>query len=192
MNSSVYACRLLQLLCGSLILIACTPSKQVVCDDAARNRARQFITQVLEQEANGLRLRELSAKDGRRVFYANVAYDPAQERSWDMIGIRNSFKVAEATCASEVPDEDGRVAAQLIDVRVQFSAGLWFDRTSYGELPASEHIYTLRLDDKFKIISRLPQPFITGKTALSVLGIEPYTAERLLALREDLARPPQQ
>jgi hypothetical protein len=84
-------------------------------------------------------------------------------------------------------DEDGRVAAQQIDVRVQFPAGIWFDRETYGELAAGEHIYTLRLDDKFKITGRLPQPFVSGKTAMSVLGNEPYTADPLLELREELA-----
>jgi hypothetical protein len=185
MNSSAYLPRLSILLCAGLLLSACKPDKQVVCDDSARARAQQFLTQVLEQEANGMRLRELAEQSGRRVFYANVAYDPAEERKWEVIGIRNDFKIGEATCGSEVMDDAGRVAAQ-IDVRVEFPDGLWFDRQSYGALPASQHIYTLRLGEKFKITSRLPQPFISGKTALSVLGTEPYTAEALMTLREDM------
>jgi hypothetical protein len=176
-----------------VLLGACSQERKgAVCDDDARRRARQFITQVLEQEANGLRLRELAAKGGRRVFYANVAYDPAEEPAWDLINIRNAFKVGEASCSSELSDEEGRVAAQLMDVRVEFPAGLWFNRENYGELPAGEHTYTLRLEDKFKITSRLPQPFVSGKTALSFLGAEPYTADRLLALREDIVKTMQQ
>lgn len=177
---------LMLLLCA--LLSACNQGKQAVCDDAAKQRARQFMTQVLEQEANGLRLSELAAKTGRRVFYANVAYDPAEEPSWDVINIRNGFKVGEASCSSEVLDDKGRVASSLIDVRVQFPAGLWFDQQTYGELPAGEHIYTLRLEDRFKVAVRLPQPFVSGKTAMSLLGAEPYTAEPLMTLREDLAK----
>jgi len=174
----------------TLLVGACTQTKPPVCDDDARRRARQFMIQVLEQEANGLRIRELAAPGGRRVFYTNVTYDPAEERSWDQVHIRNDFKVSEANCSSELEGEDGRVAAQLIDLRVQFPAGIWFDRETYGELPAGEHIYTLRLEGKFKIVGRLPQPFVSGRTAVSLLGVEPYTAERLLALREDLVNGP--
>lgn len=172
----------------ALLLSACNSGKSVVCNDAAQQRARQFITQVLEQEANGLRLRELAAPAGRRVFYANVTYDPAEEPRSDLIYIRNDFTVAEATCASELTNDEGKVVAQQINVRVQFPAGLWFDRETYGELPAGEHIYTLRLEDKFKIMGRLAQPFVSGKTAVSLLGAEPYTGERLMMLREDLAK----
>jgi hypothetical protein len=174
------------------VLSACDSSQPAACNDEAQRRAMQFMTQVLEQEANGLRLRELGSKEGRRVFYANVAYDPAEEPRSDLIYIRNDFKVIEAICASDVMSDEGKVVAQQINVRVQFPAGLWFDRESYGELPQGEHIYTLHMADRFKIAGQLAQPFISGKTAISVLGTEPYTAERLLMLKEDLANNLQQ
>lgn len=174
------------------LLSDCSPGKSVVCDEQARRRAAQFMTQVLEQEANGLRLRELAGKEGRRVFYANVAYDVAEEEGRsDMIYIRKDFKVADASCASELMDDNGRVTAQQIQVRVQFPAGIWFDRQTYGEQPASEHVYTLRLDDKFKITGRLSQPFVSGRTAISLLGTAPYTAESLLELRKQLVDGPE-
>jgi hypothetical protein len=174
-------------------LSACTRSQPVVCDDQAKARARQFMTQVLEQEANGLRLSELAAKGGRRVFYANVAYDAAEEPRSDTIYVRKDFKVGEASCAAEMMDDSGRVVAQRIEVRVEFPEGLWFDRQTYGAAPASEHIYTLRLDDKFQVTGRLPQPFVSGRVAISLLGSEPYTAASLLELRKQLVDgPPQQ
>jgi hypothetical protein len=184
----VFPHRALLLIGLTLLLSACNSSTSTVCNEEAQRRAVKFMTQVLEQEANGLRLRELAAKDGRRVFYANVAYDPAQEARTDLIYIRNSFTVVEAICASEVTSDEGKVVAQQINVRVLFPAGLWFDRQTYGELPAGEHIYTLHLADRFKITGALAQPFVSGKTAVSLLGAEPYTGERLLMLREDLAK----
>jgi hypothetical protein len=191
MHSRSY--RLWLLLLVVALLSACSRNKPVVCDDAAKGRARQFMTQVLEQEANGLRLSELVAKGGRRVFYANVAYDAADELRSDMIYVRKDFKVGEASCASELMDDKGRVIAQRIEVRVEFPEGLWFDRRTYGAAPASEHIYALRLDDKFKVTGRLPAPFISGRTAITLLGTEPYTAESLLELRKQLVDgPPQQ
>ncbi len=194
MNTSVYACRLLQLLCASLTLTACTQSKQVVCDDAARIRARQFITQVLEQEATGLRLRELASQDGRPVFYANIAYDRADEPAWDVIYVRDRFEAVQATCvANPAQQEDATAPASLIEVRVEFPAGHWFDREAYGELPAGEHAYTLRLQDgRFKIAARLPLPFVSNRTAISMLGSDPYAADKLLELREELAAALQQ
>jgi len=184
--------RLWLLLLVIALLSACSRSKQVVCDDAAKGRARQFMAQVLEQEANGLRLSELAAKGGRRVFYANVAYDAAEEQRSDMIYVRKDFKVGEASCASELMDDKGRVIAQRIEVRVEFPEGLWFDRQTYGAAPANEHIYALRLDDKFKVTGRLPQPFVSGRTAIALLGTEPYTAESLLELRKQLIDGPRQ
>jgi hypothetical protein len=176
----------------TVLLSACNSGESTVCNQDAQRRAVQFMTQVLEQEANGLRLRELAGKDSRRVFYANVAYDPAEEARSDLIYIRNDFTVVEATCASDVTSDEGEVVAQQINVRVQFPAGLWFDRQTYGELPPGDHIYTLHLADRFKITGTLAQPFVSGKTAVSLLGTEPYTAERLLMLREDLAKGMQQ
>jgi len=194
MNTSVHACRWLLLLGAGLLLSACSQSKQAVCDDTAKGRARQFITQVLEQEAIGLRLRELASKEGRAVFYANVAYERAEEPAWDVIYVREAFEIADATCVSRPPEAEGTtVAPLLIDVRVQFPAGYWFDREAYGELPAGEHTYPLRLQDgKFKIAARLPSPFVSTKTAVSMLGDEPYAADELLELREKLVEVLQQ
>jgi hypothetical protein len=184
--------RVLLALFLSLLLSACNSGGQVACDEQAQRRAIKFMTQVLEQESNGLRLRELASPGGRRVFYANVSYDPAEETRSDLIYIRNGFTIVEAICASEVTSDEGKVVAQQINVRVLFPAGLWFDRETYGELPAGEHIYTLHLSDRFKITGTLAQPFVSGKTAMSLLGTEPYTTERLMMLREDLEKGAQQ
>lgn len=171
------------------LLAACAPSKQAVCDDDSKARARQFISQVLEQEATGLRLREVASPGGRPVFYANIAYDRAQEpTSWDIIYIREGFRVDEASCAPNRPQTTTGEPPVLIDVRVQFAEGYWFDQESYGQVQAGMQIYTLRLqNDRFKISSRLPPPFISTKVAVeSVLGSEPYVAEPLLTFREQL------
>jgi hypothetical protein len=179
----------LLLLLGITLLSACTPNQQDVCDDVTKARAGRFITQVLEQEATGLRLREVAAQDGRPVFYANVAYDRAEEpATWDIVYIRDAFKVEEVSCAPTQSTTADAAAAVMIDVRVWFSPGYWFDQEAYGEVQGSGHTYTLRLqNDKFKITKRLPAPFVSARTAAAMLGSEPYASDELLGLRKQLA-----
>ena len=188
MNTSTCT-RWLLLFGAPWLLAACTPSKEAVCDDATKERARQFIGQVLEQEATGLRLREAASQGGRPVFYANVAYDRSEEPSaWDIIYIREGFRVDDASCAPSRPQTTEGPPPVLIDVRVQFAAGYFFDQETYGQVQAGVQIYTLRLqNDRFKISSRLPPPFVSTKVAVeTVLGSEPYVAEPLLTFREQL------
>ena len=176
----------------SMLLTACGQSKQAVCDEETEARARRFITQILEQEATGLRLRELTSKEGRPVFYANVAYERDKEPTWNVTYIRNSYRAVDAVCVSRAIEgasaPDG-TALPLVDVRVEFPAGYWFDREAFGELPPGEHTYTLRLqDDKLKVIARLPTPFVSNRTAMSLLTSDAYADERLSPLREELVK----